>query len=196
MVWLEKSMAVDKLESKSSDDTQLMRAIAGGRTSELGQLYLKYKDRTVALAYRILGQWNRAEDISQEAFIRVYMAAEKYKPEAEFTTWLYKIVVNLCIDEKRRIQRSDNLVQTYEYLRAYTKTSLSNNERAEIIKTVQKAVGKLNQRQRTVVILHKLEGLSHAEISDRMGWSQSSIESLLVRAYRKLRKDLINVFEL
>ena len=61
-------MAIDKLESKSSDDIQLMKAIARGSTSELGQLYLKYKDRTVALAYRILGQWNRAEDISQEAF--------------------------------------------------------------------------------------------------------------------------------
>lgn len=66
-------------------------------------MYLKHKDRTVALAYRILGQWNRAEDISQEAFLRVYLAAGKYKPEAEFTTWLYKIVVNLYIDEKRRI---------------------------------------------------------------------------------------------
>jgi RNA polymerase sigma-70 factor (ECF subfamily) len=189
-------MAIDKLEKESSDDIQLMRAVARGGTSELGQLYLKYKDRTVALAYRILGQWNRAEDISQEAFLRVYMAAGKYKPEAVFTTWLYKIVVNLCIDEKRRIQRTDRLAQTYEYLQAGTRKSLSDDERAEIIGTIQKAIGKLNRRQRTAVVLHKLEGLSHAEISDRMGWSQSSIESLLVRAYRKLRKELINILEL
>jgi RNA polymerase sigma-70 factor (ECF subfamily) len=189
-------MATDKLERKSSDDIKLMRAIARGNTSELGQLYLRYRDRTVALAYRILGQWNRAEDISQEAFLRVYMAAGKYKPEAEFTTWLYKIVVNLCIDEKRRIQRSDSLAQTYEHQRADTKNSLNDNERDELIRIVHKAVRKLNRRQQAVVTLHKLEGLSHAEISDRTGWSQSSIESLLVRAYRKLRKELINIAEL
>ena len=187
-------MAIDKLERKSSDDIKLMRAIARGNTSELGQLYLRHKDRTVALAYRILGQWNRAEDISQEAFLRVYMAAGRYRPEAEFTTWLYKIVVNLCIDEKRRIQRSDSLAQTYEYIRAGTKSSLNDNEKVEIVGVVHKAIQKLNRRQRIVVILHKLEGLSHAEISNRTGWSQSSIESLLVRAYRKLRKELINIF--
>jgi RNA polymerase sigma-70 factor (ECF subfamily) len=189
-------MAIDKLQRKSSVDIKLMRAIARGSKSELGQLYLRHKDRAVALAYRILGQWNRAEDISQEAFIRVYMAAGKYKPEAEFTTWLYKIVVNLCIDEKRRIHRSESLTETYEYLQTSTRKSLSDDETEEIIEIVHKAIGKLNRRQRTAVILHKLEGLSHAEISDRMGWSRSSIESLLVRAYRKLRKELINIIEL
>jgi RNA polymerase sigma-70 factor (ECF subfamily) len=186
-------MAIDKLERKSSDDIKLMRAIARGNMSELGQLYLRHRDRTVALAYRILGQWNRAEDISQEAFLRVYMAAGTYRPDAKFTTWLYKIVVNLCIDEKRQAQRSDSLAQTYEYLQAGTKNSLNDNEREEIIGIVHKAIQKLNRRQRTVVILHKLEGLSHAEISNRTGWSQSSIESLLVRAYRKLRKELFNI---
>lgn len=189
-------MSIDKLERKSSVEIKLMRAIARGSKSELGQLYLRHKDRAVALAYRILGQWNRAEDISQEAFIRVYMAAGKYKPEAEFTTWLYKIIINLCIDEKRRTRRSDSLAQTYECLRADTRNSLNGSEREEIIGIVHRAIRKLNQRQQTVVILHKLEGLSHAEISNRTGWSQSSIESLLVRAYRKLRKELISIFEL
>jgi len=186
-------MTTNKLEVKPSDDIKLMRAVAHGDTSDLGKLYLKHKDRTVALAYRILGQWNRAEDISQEAFLRVYMAAEKYRPEAEFTTWLYKIVVNLCIDEKRRIKRTKYLARTHEYLWSANKNTLNENEREEIIGVVQKAIGKLNRRQRTAVILHKLEGLSHAQISERMGWSQSSVESLLVRAYRKLRKELINI---
>jgi RNA polymerase sigma-70 factor (ECF subfamily) len=189
-------MATNKLEIKPRDDIKMMRAVARGDISDLGKLYLKHKDRTVALAYRILGQWNRAEDISQEAFLRVYLAAGKYKPEAEFTTWLYKIVVNLCIDEKRRIRRSKYLALTHEYLWSVNRNPLNENERAEIIDVVQKAIGKLNRRQRTAVILHKLEGLSHTQISERMGWSQSSVESLLVRAYRKLRNELINIFDL
>jgi RNA polymerase sigma-70 factor (ECF subfamily) len=189
-------MAIDKLQSKSPDDIELMTAIANGDSSELGQLYLRHKDKALALAYRMLGNWGRAEDISQEAFLRVYKAVGKYKPNAEFTTWLYKIVVNLCIDEKRRIRRSKNMFQTYEYLRMGSQKTLDDNKRAEIISVVNKAIWKLSRRQRIVVTLHKIEGLSHAEIANRTGWSQSSIESLLVRAYRKLRKELINVYQL
>ena len=186
-------MAIDKLELERElpDDAELMAAVARGDTSELGQLYLRYRDRIVALAYRILGQWNLAEDISHEAFLRVYKAAGKYEPEAEFRTWLFRIVVNLCIDEKRRVRRSKTMAQTYEYLKASTKDSSDKHERAETAAAVRQAIGKLNQRQRIAVVLHRIKGLSHAEISKRTGWSQSSIESLLVRAYRKLRKELI-----
>ncbi|MCK5171976.1 MAG: RNA polymerase sigma factor, partial [Planctomycetes bacterium] len=189
------SMAIDKLELERElpDDAELMAAVARRDTSELGQLYLRYKDRILALAYRILGQWNLAEDVSQEAFIRVYKAAGKYKPEAEFKTWLFRIVVNLCIDEKRRIRRSKTMAQTYEYLRASTEDSSDDNERAETAAVVRQAIDKLSQRQRIAVVLHRIKGLSHAEISKRTGWSQSSIESLLVRAYRKLRKELIEI---
>ena len=188
-------MITDKPKSKSQDDVELMKAIARGDSSELGLLYLRHKDRTVALAFRILGNLGLAEDVSQEAFLRVYKAAGKYKPDAEFTTWLYRIVVNLCIDEKRRVRRSQDMVQTYEYLRANKNDLVEKNESIEIKAVVHKAIGKLNRRQRTVVTLHKIEGLSHAEISNRTGWSHSSIESLLVRAYRKLRKDLISVYQ-
>lgn len=174
----------------------MMAAVARGDTSELGHLYLRYRDRIVALAYRILGQWNLAEDISQEAFIRVYKAADKYKPEAEFRTWLFRIVVNLCIDEKRRAQRSKTMAKTYEYLRSSTKDSPDNHERMETAAAVRQAIGKLNQRQQRAVVLHRIKGLSHAEISKKTGWSRSSVESLLVRAYRKLRKELINISKL
>ncbi|GAG33829.1 unnamed protein product, partial [marine sediment metagenome] len=108
-------MIVNKSKSKSQNDVELMEAIAQGDLHELGQLYLRHKDKVVALAFRILGHWDRAEDISQEAFLRVYKAAGRYKPDAEFTTWLYKIVVNLCIDERRRIRKSENVIRAYKY---------------------------------------------------------------------------------
>ena len=170
-----------------------MADIASGGTSELGRLYLRHRERTIALAYRILGNWSRAEDISQEAFLRVYKAAGKYRPDAEFTAWLYRIVVNLCIDEKRRIKRSRDIVQSYEYLHAAYKKSPNSREDKDVTEVVHEAIRKLNRRQRMAVVLHKIEGLSHAEISNKTGWSRSSIESLLVRAYKKLRKELINM---
>ena len=79
-------MITDKQKSKSPNDAELMKAIAQGDSSELGQLYLRHKDKAASLAYRILGNWTRAEDITQEAFLRVYKAASRYKADAEFTT--------------------------------------------------------------------------------------------------------------
>ena len=83
------------------------------------------------------------------------------------------------------------MAQTYEYLRSNAKDSLDKNERAETAEVVREAIRKLSQRQRIAVVLHRIRGLTHAEISRKTGWSQSSIESLLVRAYRKLRNELI-----
>ena len=140
-------MIFDKSKSESQNDVELMEAIARGNSSELGQLYLRHKDRTVALAFRILGNWGRAEDISQEAFLRVYKAASKYKADAEFTTCLYKIVVNLCIDERRRISRSNDMAKAYGYLRSSNTNPIAENKKTDITEVVRKAILKLNQRQ-------------------------------------------------
>jgi len=183
-------MATD-LEKKSQDDKDLMSAIARGSQSELGQLYSRHRDSMLALAYRILGQWNLAEDICQEAFLRIRRAAPKYRPEAEFKTWAYRIIVNLCLDEKRRQKRTAaSSPKIVELIRITEIHPVTEQEKAEKIVAVRKAVKKLNKRQQKAVVMHKIEGLSHAEISKKTGWSNSSIESLLVRAYRKLRKEL------
>lgn len=185
-------MSIIDEKDQALDDCQLMRSIAQGGNAQLGILYTRHKDKVLALAYRILGQWSLAEDVSQEVFLRIRRAAPNYKPDAEFTTWLYRIVVNLCLDEKRRQKRTaiENS-QITELLKITKEHPCGLNQKKENIDAVRKAVKKLNKRQRTAVEMHKIEGLSHAEISKQTGWSQSSIESLLVRAYKKLRKELV-----
>ena len=173
-------------------DAELMRLIACGQKSGLGSLYVRHKEKVLALAYRILGQWNLAEDVCQEVFLRVKNAAPKYRQDAEFTTWLYRVVVNICLDEKRRQKRTaiENS-QITELLKITNEHPCGRNEKNEKIVAVRTAIKKLNKRQRTVVKMHKIEGISHAEISKQTGWSQSSVESLLVRAYKKLREELL-----
>ena len=83
---------------KSVTDEHLMAAIAQGGKAEFGELVTRHQEKAFALALRTLGQWDLAEDISQEAFLRVYHSAKRYRPKAKFTTWLYRIVVNLCLD--------------------------------------------------------------------------------------------------
>ena len=171
------------------DDTELMTRLAAGDMEALGDLARRHQDRVLSLSYRVLGDWHRAEDVAQEAFLRVYRAAKRYKPKAKFTTWLYRIVVNLCLDERRK--QSKTAAALEDAGPAVLAESGSNAvERKEVVGLVKTAVAELPERQRLVVILHRYDGLSHSEISEVTGWTQSAVESLLVRAYANLREKL------
>ena len=181
------------MDLKTLTDEQLMVAIAQGGMAEFGELVTRHQEKVFALALRILGRRDLAEDISQEAFLRVYHSAKRYYPKAKFTTWLYRIVVNLCLDEKRKAKRSP--IELSEYLGHLESKSeddpvaiLEIEERKEV---VWKAMEKLNKRERVAVVLHRFHGLSHAEVASTTGWSQSAVESLLIRSYQKLRKELV-----
>lgn len=170
-------------------DTDLMTRLAKGDMAALGDIVKKHQSRILALAYRILGDWQRAEDITQEAFLRVHRAAKHYRPEARFTTWLYRIVVNLCFDEQRK--RAKAVVSLEDAaVEALAESEDNAAEKKELVGLVRTAVNKLPERQRLAVILHRYDGLSHSEICEVTGWTASAVESLLVRAYANLRENL------
>ncbi len=171
------------------NDTELMNRLAKGDISALSDITNRHQDKILALSYRFLNDWNAAEDIAQETFLRVYKAAKKYKPEARFTTWLYRIVVNLCLDEKRKLAKAPLSLEQAD-VSGFIETQSDIIERKEIVASVQTAVNELPERQRLVLILHRYEDLSHDKISEVTGWTKSSIESLLVRAYSNLRNKL------
>lgn len=174
---------------KQLTDEELMARLGTGDMAGLGELANRHNEKIVSLAYRMVGRWDSAEDIGQEAFLRIYKASKHYKPKAKFTTWMYRIVVNLCIDSQRK--RS---IATIPFEHVHAELAWNEKEgslqRNETINIVQKAIKTLNERQRMAVILHRYDGLSHAEISDVTGWSKSAVESLLVRAYANLRTKL------
>ena len=170
-------------------DTELMARLARGDVSAIGELAHRHQGRVLELAFRTLGHWDLAEDIAQETFLRVYRAAKTYQPQAKFTTWLYRIVVNLCLDEQRR--RAKAAVP----LEAVAPDGLpapeaNPAEKKELAASVRAAIQELPERQRLAVVLHRYDGLSHTEISEVTGWSESAVESLLVRAYANLREKL------
>ena len=166
-----------------------MTRLAAGDMVALGDLARRHQDKVLSLSYRVLGDWHRSEDVAQETFLRVYRAAKRYKPQAKFTTWLYRIVVNLCLDERRKQSKTAATLEDADP--AVLAESESNAaERKEVVELVKTAVAELPERQRMVVILHRYDGLSHSEISEVTGWTQSAVESLLVRAYANLREKL------
>jgi len=170
-------------------DTELMARLARGDVSAIGELARRHQGRALELAFRTLGHWDLAEDVAQEAFMRLYRAAKTYQPQARFTTWLYRIVVNLCLDEQRRLAKA--AVPLESVVSQGLPASQENPaEKKELTELVEAAVQGLPDRQRLTVVLHRYDGLSHAEISEITGWSESAVESLLVRAYANLREKL------
>ncbi|HUV65832.1 MAG TPA: sigma-70 family RNA polymerase sigma factor [Sedimentisphaerales bacterium] len=170
-------------------DADLMARLAKGDVSPIGDLAHRHQGRVLELAFRTLGHWDLAEDVAQETFLRVYRAAKTYQPQARFTTWLYRIVVNLCLDEQRRRARTALPLEAVapEGLPASQANPAEKKEFAELVRA---AVQELPNRQRLALVLHRYDGLSHTEISEITGWSESAVESLLVRAYANLREKL------
>ncbi len=170
-------------------DPQLVQRVARGDHAALGQLIERHQQRVFSLSYRVLGRWDQAEEAAQEVFIKVYRSAGKYRPEALFTTWLYRIVVNHCLDMKRKAARMPMAVsqEQIDRMGELPEDSLTARERSE---RVRKAVNELPEAQQTALLLHRFEGQPIRQIAEVMDRSESAVESLLVRAYAKLRETL------
>jgi RNA polymerase sigma-70 factor (ECF subfamily) len=177
--------------NETPSDVELMARLGQGDRAALGALAERHQGRVLSLSYRLLGDWHRAEDVAQETFLRLRLVAGKYQPRAKFTTWLYRIVHNLSMDQRRKARSEPASLEDVPADREDAAQE-SPVERRELAAVVQNAVGELPERQRRVIILHRYEGLSHEEIGEVTGWSKSAVESLLVRAYENLRKRLVS----
>lgn len=187
----EPTVASRRLTDDQITDEALMSAVSAGDLAALGQLVERHQARSLRLALRITGDAALAEDVTQEAFLRVHRAARRYQPRARFTTWFHRIVVNLCWDHRRKWREGSDLVpERPDDRSAGPEDSL---EQAETRAAVRQAVLALPARQRLAVVLHRFEGRTMRQVAGITGWSESAVESCLVRAYRQLRKDLASV---
>jgi len=178
-------------------DEDLMMRIGNGDRAAFGALVRRHLNRAVAVAQRVTGSRGEAEEIAQEAFLRVWTKAPNWRsaegdfPAARFTTWLYRVVVNLGIDRKRRpamnaLEAAGDPVDPAD-------SALRTLEKAQLSDRVAAAVAALPERQRTALTLCFYEGLSNREAADILALSPGAVESLLVRARRSLREALAGV---
>jgi RNA polymerase sigma-70 factor, ECF subfamily len=174
--------------SEDPSDPELMRRISSGDMGALAVMVGRHQDRVRRTAYRVLGRWDAADDVAQEVFLRLYKSAPRYIPLAAFGTWLHRIVVNLCLDALKR-RRAQPLGERDWADEAAGVDALEQRER---VAAVQRELAQLPERQRVAVVLHRFEGLEHRDIAAVTGWSESAVESLLVRAYARLRERLKN----
>jgi len=168
-------------------DHELMRQLASGQRDALALLVQRHQDKVRGLACRFLGRWDGAEDVCQDAFLRVYETAAQYQPNGQFTTWLYRVVANLCWDRRKRARREAQALPNGSWAGWATNDEMPV-ERRERLERICRAVAALPERQRLVLVLSRYGNLTRAEIVAVTGWSLPAVESCLVRAYRRLRE--------
>ncbi|MBX6323912.1 MAG: RNA polymerase sigma factor [Rhodospirillaceae bacterium] len=173
-----------------SDDDLIERVAAGDRRA-FSALMSRHLDRAYSLAHRMTGSRSDAEDIVQEALARVWTKASSWqRGGARFSTWLYRVVLNLCVDLRRRSRlRPEGLDAAEEVVDPGPGAEASLAE-AQRNARVAAAVAALPERQRAAVVLTYTTGLSNAEAAELMHLSVKAFEALLVRARRTLRASL------
>jgi RNA polymerase sigma-70 factor, ECF subfamily len=171
-----------------ASDEDLMARIAQGDERAFRQLVARYAPRAVGLARRITRNEADADEIVQEALLRVWLNAPRWRPTAAFRTWFYRVVVNLCLNRRRRAPMlalaaagdpADSAPDAFARM-----------QREEVDRRLIAAIAELPERQRVAIVLTYHEGLSNADTADVLETTVSSVEALLVRAKRALRDKL------
>jgi len=185
--------AMASVASIGDTDTELIQQTVQGDENAFEQLVKKYQHSVFNTVYRCIGNYEDVEDIAQEVFIKIWRKAENFKGKSKFSTWLYRIVVNQCLDyrskHKQKLVSLDEMTekeQTPESL--IFKIDHEQRKKAEILR---KTIGDLPGRQRIALILSAFEEKSYKEIAQIMEISIASVESLIFRAKQGLKKKLL-----
>jgi len=184
-------------------DVRLMLQFRDGNAAAFEELVRRYQGRLLTILEHLVGSREQAEDLTQDVFMRVYKARERYEPEARFSTWLFTIANNVASNALRsRSRRREvgvpegngddsrplRLDQLAKAASGFMPTrALDKAEQAEM---VRQAVAALNERQRMALLLAKFEGMSYQDIAQTMGLSVQAIKSLLSRARVNLKEIL------
>jgi len=168
-------------------DRDTIDACRVGDPEAFRALFEAHKDRVYSIALRYSGDPAAAMDITQDTFLKLFSCIGEFRGESNFETWLYRMVVNRCLDHRRRLIRRIPFVES---LLAAGENALQGLLRAETAEGVQNAVAKLPPEQRIVVVMRYTEGRSYEEIAEILGCSRGTVASRLSRAHKTLEKRL------
>jgi RNA polymerase sigma-70 factor (ECF subfamily) len=182
----------------TNNDQQLIEAILNGDAKSYGQLVNRYKDLVYTLAYRMLKHREEAEEVAQDAFVKVYRSLNKFKGDSKFSTWIYKVTYNTCLDRLKKNKKHFNDVPIDEYTEHKLETidnaleGMIKMERSDLIK---RCINKLPSESSYLLTLYYFEELSLDEMSKIIGITSNTIKVKLYRARKKLAEILHQYFE-
>jgi RNA polymerase sigma-70 factor (ECF subfamily) len=172
-------------------DRELIEGCRRGEPAALRALFESHKDKVYSIALRYCGDRTVAMDIAQDAFLKLFSGIRNFRGDSSFDSWLYRIVVNSCLDQKRRMRRLTPLVdEVLDVLRAPGENPLDKAVRLELSGQVRSAVGTLSPEHRILIVLRYTQGLSYDEISEILGCSTGTVASRLNRVHKVLERRL------
>ena len=177
----------------STQQTLVRKILKHGSINSFELLVSEHTEHMYRIAYRVFGNPHDASDMTQEALIKAYKSLENFKFDSKFSTWLYRITMNTCIDEYRRRNKRMGDVSidaVYEEDFGVSNSPQDILERNETAIMVREAIDKLSDEHKRVVILRDIEGLSYAEIAVIEDISEGTVKSRINRARAELRKIL------
>lgn len=169
-------------------DAELMKQVAAGNAHACRSLVDAHLPPAYRIALGITGRADRAEDIAQEALMRLWKIAPRWQAKARVSTWLYRVVHNLAIDEKRKLQRYAD--GSFPEIADPAPSVIAQHHVAQEKKQIAAAIAALPQRQATAIGLIYFEGLAQKEAAQIMGIKPVALDSLVARARRALKDKL------
>ena len=174
-------------EAVAEVDAALVRSAAGGDSAAFASIYRRHVGRVHGVIARLVGgQGARAEDLTQEAFVRAWQALPKFRFESAFSTWLHRLAVNTALMELRS-RRGDPRFDDDEEALDEVGTADSAGQGTALSLDLERAVATLPPRARAVLVLHDVEGWKHEEIAAQLGMATGSSKAQLHRARQLLR---------
>jgi len=178
-------------------DEELVARSVRGDTDSFNELVLRWERPIYALAYRTIGREEDARDVCQETFLRAFRALPRFRGQAKFSSWLYRIALNLCHDWLRRERRTPIVpapegVDPIELV-AEADPSESIEDvlaRKDLSRVVSRAMAALPEEQRTAIVLKEYHGLTFQEIADLVGCPLSTVKTRLYQGLTVLRREL------
>jgi len=185
-------------------DEVLVQKTKNGDLDAFDELVRRYEGKIYGLAYRFMGNHADASDLAQDTFIRVYQALAGFRGDAAFSTWIYRIVANICRDElrKRQRRRSVSMDEMIDASPANVPTADGSYlpeetvQRYEVQRQVQFCLNELSDDHRLVLVMREIQGLSYEEIAGALQCSMGTVKSRISRARSALKDKMSKEGEL
>jgi RNA polymerase sigma-70 factor (ECF subfamily) len=185
---IDRPLGLAQNESASAEDAALVAAIRRGDSGSREALYHRYKRRVFALAVRIVGAGD-AEEVAQEAFIRIFRGLTKFRGDAALATWIYRLAVNAALSHRSR--RNAGLQPEAAGENVESQVVAEPVHRDAVLRVrIERALARLPVGYRTVIVLHDVEGLEHEEVAQILGCHVGTSKSQLHKARARLREML------
>ncbi len=177
-------------------DEELVEKVKKGDVDAYEEIVKKYENKVFGIVYHMIKNQNDVEDLAQEVFIKVYKNLSKFKGDSSLYTWIYKITVNLCLDEMKKRKNIIYLDEKLEVedgelereLPSSDKTQIELYEEKELKENLHKCIGKLPEKQRVMIVLRDIKGFSYEEIAEITSVKLGTVKSQINRARLKLKE--------